>query len=158
MRRGIAFSLLLPLLAACGGDEDAMPGARHQIHGTYTVGESTHHFVATFQDSVLIAVEEEQQYGDLGRGRTRYEVVQGRLVAVRTEEQRRPAGPDSSGAFETVILELEFDPAGELVRQSKRIDGEPAELLGYEAPGARRHFQQLRQRVDAARRTAAAGM
>ncbi len=156
MRRRLLAILLLPVLLACGADRHAADDGRRQVHGSFTVGDVTHHFVATYQDSTLLSVVEEQRSGDLSRGRTRYDVVEGRLVSVWTEEQRRAAGDD--GPFETVTLELEFDATGQVRRQAKTVDGRPAELLGYEAPGLQRHFNELRERVDQAHRAAAAGM
>ncbi len=158
-RTSLAIMLLLVLLLvlpACGGDDRAADGGRHQVHGSFTVGDVTHHFVATYQDSTLLSVIEEQRAGDLSRGRTRYEVLEDRLVSVHTEEQRRAVG--NGGPFETVTLELEFDATGQVLRQAKTVDGAPAELLGYEAPGVQRHFGELRERVDQAQRAAAAGL
>jgi len=138
----------------CASDGGTDAAGRRQVHGSFTSGDATHHFVATFLDTLLISVEEELRQGDLGRGRTRYEVIGGNLAYVRSEQQRRISGQAENGRFEQVVLELEFDAEGHIRRQEKTVDDEPVELLGYEAPGAQRHFAELRERADAALRAA----
>jgi hypothetical protein len=157
MRRLLILALMLPVVLACG-DADQPTDQLRQVQGSFAAGDGTYHFVGTYRDTMLQTVEVEHRHGDLGRGRTRYDVVGGHLVYVRTEEQRRAVGRDADGRFETVVLELEFDPSGRLIRQKKTVDGQPVEPQGYEAPGARRHFQELRERVDQAQQAAVGGM
>ena len=158
-RRFVLVSAIVAALAiaACGDQQSAEQPERRQVHGEFTVGDATLHYVATYQDTVLVAVEEEQSFGDDGQARARYEVVDGRLVYYRIEEQRRLAGENQRG-FEDISLELEFDAAGRIRRQTKLVDGEPVDLVGYEAPGVQRHFAELKRRADLAQGAAVGGI
>lgn len=138
-----------------GCSEDEPPTSRYAVEGGFAQGEGSSRFVATFVDSSLVKVEEMQQFGDLGEAEVVYEVDDGQLVYYRRNESRQRMGPDATGR-EQVELELEFTPAGRLVRGVKLVDGEPSEMLGYEAPGARRHFAELSERAREAGATARA--
>ena len=148
----------LSLIAACADQQSGEPSARWQVRGEFSHGDATTRYVATYQDTILVAVEEEQNYGDYGLARTRYEVVDGRLVYYRSDEQRRVMSEGQTGDFEEISLELEFDEAGRIRRQIKLVDGEPTELVGYEAPGVQRHFEELKRRADLAQGAALGGM
>ncbi len=144
-------------LAGCGGAPPPGADARREIRGEFKLGDATLTFTATFQDTALIAVSEDQSYGELGRAHAEYEVVDGRLSYYRCEEQRQVVNGDRSQDYESVRLELEFDAWGDVQRQRKTVDGSPAELLGYEAPGVQRHFAELKRRAGRAGGTAIGG-
>ena len=157
LSRLVLFVLPL-LLLACSDQQGAGEFVRRQVHGEFRVGDSTLHYVATYHDTTLVAVEEEQSYGDDGQARARYEIVAGRLVYYRLDEQRRLMSTGDDDAFAEVSLELEFDAAGRIRRQTKLVDGEPTELVGYEVPGVQLHFEELKRRVDLAQGAALGGM
>ena len=151
--------VVLPLLLlACGDQQGTGGSAQRQVHGEFLVGDTVLHYVATFQDTTLVAVVEEQSYGNDGQAHARYEVVDGRLVYYRIDEQRRVVGTGDGGDFAEVSLELEFDAAGRIRRQTKLVDGELSDLVGYEVPGVQLHFEELKRRVDLAQGTALGGM
>lgn len=131
-------------LSGCATDE-ADPH-HDQVRGRFAIGDATVEYVATYHDSSLVRVEEAQSFGDLGEATAIYEVVDGRLVAYRREETRRKMGRDASGT-ESVQLVLEFGRQGQIRHQRKFVDDEARELVGHEAPGAQRHFLELRRRA-----------
>jgi hypothetical protein len=148
VRASIVLLILLSsalVLSGCA-DQD-VPANQYELSGQFAMGDATLRYVATFVDSTLVRVEEEQLFGDLGEATATYEVVDGRLVAYRRDETRRQLGQDRAGT-EEVLLELEFDARGRVQHQQKLVDGQARELLGHEAPGAQRHFAELRRRVD----------
>jgi hypothetical protein len=151
--RLVAVLLAAATLAGCG--DDRSPTSRYAVEGGFAQGDASSRFVATFVDSSLVKVEETQHFGDLGEAEVVYEVDDGQLVYYRRNETRQRMNPDASGR-EQVELELEFTPDGRLLRGVKLVDGEPSEMLGYEAPGARRHFAELSKRAREAGATASA--
>ncbi|MBD3222973.1 hypothetical protein GF314_17220 [bacterium] len=142
-------------LSGCATDE-ADPH-HDQVRGRFTIGDATVEYVATYQDSSLVRVEEAQSFGDLGEATATYEVVDGRLVAYRREETRQKMGRDAQGT-ESVQLLLEFDRQGQILHQRKLVDGQARELVGHEAPGAQRHFVELRRRAAQQHQVMQAGM
>lgn len=152
------FVLLILVLLGCGDQQNTGRPAQRQVRGEFSVGDITLRYIATYQDTTLVVVEEEQSYGGDGQARAHYEVVDGHLVYYRIDEQRRVVGSGDDGGFAEVSLELEFDTAGRIRRQTKLVDGEPTELVGYEAPGVQRHFEELKRRVDLAQGAALGGM
>ncbi len=157
MRYHLVLLAMAVLLAGCGQTDQQSDAHRRQVSGQFSMGDATHHFVATFHDSALVKLEERQQFGDVGEASSVYEVVDGRLTYYRCDEQRARTGADATG-HEQVELELEFDTAGQVLNQRKLVVGAPTELVGYEAPGVQRHFAELRRRAVEEDRAALAGM
>ncbi|MEZ4386448.1 MAG: hypothetical protein R3D98_02485 [Candidatus Krumholzibacteriia bacterium] len=157
MRFQMGLIALAIVLAGCGRGDRETAAHERQVSGQFASGDATLHYVATFRDSALVKLEEQQDFGDLGEARAVYEVVDGRLAYYRSDESRARAGDGPTGR-ERVQMELEFDAAGRVIGQHKFVDGSPAELLGYEAPGVQRHFEGLSRRAAAEEAVARAGM
>lgn len=155
MRHPLLPLILIAALTGCG--DSGGDARRHQVSGQFDMGDATLQFVATFEDSVLVAVEEHQNFGDLGTTSAVYQVVDGRLASYHSEESRLRTAPDATG-HEQVELILEFDAAGHVLSQHKSIDGNRVELVGYEAPGVQRHFAELSRRALAEDQAVRAGM
>ena len=151
-------SAMLVVLGGCRGGDAGLGAGSREIRGEFAVGDAVVRFNATFQDTTLISVAEEQVFGELGAARARYDVVNGRLVYYRCDERRRVMNREAGDDYESVCLEFEFELDGRLRSECKPVDGRPADLLGYEAPGVQRHFAELKRRADLAQGAAVGGL
>lgn len=146
----LSFVCLLTILFACEGLPSDPNGLRdlannmeaqqdnyEKAYDNWTSGDVTSTFTAHLDGNSVAFIEEHMTRGTSGRSINKYFFYDDQLFCFRENRNNT----DST----RVEVEILFDPTGEILEASQKLDNQPVALSDYIASMAKQHGQTLRE-------------